>query len=48
MNHLSLSLSAKTAEDFDLRVKNDGGEVDGISGATISSRAFCEAVKTGA
>ena len=35
----------KTADDFDLRVKNDGGEVDGISGATISSRAFCEAVK---
>ena len=35
----------KTAENFDLRVKKDGGEVDGISGATISSRAFSEAVK---
>ena len=35
----------KTAENFDLRVKNDGGEVDGISGATISTRAFSEAVK---
>ena len=35
----------KTADDFDMRVTNDGGEVDGISGATISSRAFCEAVQ---
>lgn len=35
----------KTVEAFDLRVKNDGGEVDGISGATISSQAFCEAVQ---
>ena len=35
----------KTAEDLDMRVKKDGGGVDGISGATISSRAFCEAVK---
>ncbi|MFM8913962.1 MAG: RnfABCDGE type electron transport complex subunit G [Flammeovirgaceae bacterium] len=29
----------------DLRVKKDGGTVDAISGATISSRAFSEAVK---
>lgn len=28
----------------DLRVKKDGGTVDAISGATISSRAFSEAV----
>ncbi len=28
----------------DLRVKKDGGSVDAISGATISSRAFSEAV----
>ncbi len=30
----------------DLRVKKDGGSVDAISGATISSRAFSEAVLT--
>ena len=29
----------------DLRVKKDGGTIDAISGATISSRAFSEAVK---
>ena len=29
----------------DLRVKKDGGTVDAISGATISSRAFSEAVQ---
>lgn len=29
----------------DLRVKKDGGTVDGISGATISSRAFSGAVQ---
>ncbi|WP_088339696.1 RnfABCDGE type electron transport complex subunit G [Robiginitalea sediminis] len=28
---------------FDLRVEKDGGEVDALAGATISSRAFCEA-----
>ncbi|MEM9325881.1 MAG: RnfABCDGE type electron transport complex subunit G [Bacteroidota bacterium] len=35
----------KTMSDFDFRVKKDGGEVDAISGATISSRAFSEAVE---
>lgn len=30
--------------EFDLRVKKDGGEVDALAGATISTRAFCEAV----
>ena len=29
----------------DLRVKKDGGTIDAISGATISSRAFSEAIK---
>lgn len=29
---------------FDLRVKKDGGDVDAITAATISSRAFCDAV----
>jgi Na+-translocating ferredoxin:NAD+ oxidoreductase subunit G len=29
---------------FNLKVKKDGGDVDAIAAATISSRAFCEAV----
>ena len=29
-----------------LKVAKDGGEVDAISGATITSRAFCEAINT--
>jgi electron transport complex protein RnfG len=29
---------------FDMKVKKDGGEVDAISAATISSRAFCDAM----
>lgn len=31
---------------FKLKVKKDGGSVDAITGATISSRAFCDAVGT--
>lgn len=31
--------------DFKLEVKKDGGEVDALTGATISSRAFCDATK---
>ena len=31
-----------------LRVSKDGGDVDGITAATISSRAFLEAVNTAA
>lgn len=30
---------------FDLRVKKDGGEVDAITAATITSRAFSEAIE---
>jgi len=30
---------------FDMRVKKDGGKVDAISAATITSRAFADAVK---
>ena len=36
----------KNPDSFDLRVKKDGGEVDALTGATISSRAFSEAVQT--
>jgi Na+-translocating ferredoxin:NAD+ oxidoreductase subunit G len=31
--------------EFKLKVKKDGGDVDAITAATISSRAFCDAVE---
>lgn len=34
----------KTPGDFTLSVKKDGGDVDAITAATISSRAYCDAV----
>ena len=35
----------KTLQTFQFKVKKDGGDVDGITAATISSRAFCEATE---
>jgi electron transport complex protein RnfG len=35
----------KNPADFQLKVKKDGGPVDAITAATISSRAFCDAVE---
>jgi Na+-translocating ferredoxin:NAD+ oxidoreductase subunit G len=35
----------KNPADFSLKVKKDGGPVDAITAATISSRAFCDAVQ---
>lgn len=35
----------KNPANFNLKVKKDGGDVDGISAATVTSRAFCEATK---
>jgi Na+-translocating ferredoxin:NAD+ oxidoreductase subunit G len=35
----------KNPEQFKLKVKKDGGQVDAITAATISSRAFCDAVE---
>jgi len=35
----------KNPSSFQLRVKKDGGPVDAITAATISSRAFCDAVQ---
>ena len=35
----------KHPNDFKLIVKKDGGDVDAITAATISSRAFCDAVQ---
>ena len=35
----------KNPAEFQLKVKKDGGPVDAITAATISSRAFCDAVQ---
>jgi Na+-translocating ferredoxin:NAD+ oxidoreductase subunit G len=35
----------KNPASFKLKVKKDGGQVDAITAATISSRAFCDAVQ---
>lgn len=37
----------KNPSKFLLKVKKDGGQVDAITAATISSRAFCDAVQRG-
>ena len=37
--------NGKNPEHFKLKVKKDGGDVDAITAATISSRAFCDAVQ---
>jgi electron transport complex protein RnfG len=37
--------NGKNPADFALKVKKDGGSVDAITAATISSRAFCDAVQ---
>lgn len=39
--------NGKNPETFPLKVKKDGGQVDAISAATISSRAFCDALQRG-
>jgi electron transport complex protein RnfG len=35
----------KNPSEFNLKDKKDGGQVDAITAATISSRAFCDAVQ---
>lgn len=35
----------KNPEKFVLKVKKDGGDVDAITASTITSRAYCDAVK---
>lgn len=35
----------KNPASFALKVKKDGGDIDAITAATISSRAFCDAVQ---
>lgn len=40
----SVQFRGKKPGDFKLKVTKDGGDVDAITAATISSRAFCDAV----
>jgi electron transport complex protein RnfG len=37
--------TGKNPAEFKLKVKKDGGQIDAITAATISSRAFCDAVQ---
>lgn len=41
----SLQFNGKDPENFELAVVKDGGDVDAITASTISSRAYCDAVK---
>lgn len=45
-SNFSVQFKGKNPTDFKLAVKKDGGDVDAITASTISSRAFCDAVKT--
>jgi len=41
----SLQFNGKNPEDFEIYVQKDGGDVDAITASTISSRAYCDAVR---
>ncbi|MEA3504724.1 MAG: RnfABCDGE type electron transport complex subunit G [Bacteroidota bacterium] len=41
----SVQFNGKNPADYNLKVTKDGGDVDAITAATISSRAFCDAVQ---
>lgn len=43
----SLQFNGKNLAEFNLHVRKDKGDVDAITAATISSRAFCEALRRG-
>ncbi|NLJ07472.1 MAG: RnfABCDGE type electron transport complex subunit G [Sphingobacteriales bacterium] len=40
-----VQFNGKNPESFKLKVKKDGGDVDAITAATISSRAYCDAIQ---
>ena len=44
-NSLLESVKGKSAPQFNFKVRKDGGEVDALTAATISSRAYTEAVE---
>jgi electron transport complex protein RnfG len=39
-----VQFKGKNPVNYSLKVTKDGGDVDAITAATISSRAFCDAV----
>ena len=41
-----LQFQGKNPKNYKLKVKKDDGDVDAITAATISSRAFCDALQT--
>jgi electron transport complex protein RnfG len=41
----TVQFQGKNPGNFKLEVKKDGGDVDAITASTITSRAFCDAVK---
>ncbi len=41
----SRQFEGKNPDDFVLKVKKDGGDVDAITASTISSRAYCDALQ---
>ncbi len=41
----SVQFNGKNPENFQISVTKDGGDVQAITASTISSRAFCDAVK---
>ncbi len=43
-SNFSIQFEGKNPENFKLKVKKDGGDVDAITASTISSRAYCDAV----
>lgn len=44
-SNFTQQFSGRNPKTFKLSVKKDGGDVDAITAATISSRAFCDAVQ---
>ena len=44
-SEFAMQFNHQNPENFQLVVKKDGGDVDAITAATISSRAYCDAVQ---
>lgn len=44
-SNFPIQFKGKNPATYKLKVKKDGGDVDAITAATISSRAFCDAVQ---
>ena len=44
VNPLLLSFKDKKASELNMTVRKDGGDIDALTAATISSRAYAEAV----